>query len=485
MNKIVLTLAVTLLLSACGEGFLELTPPSDLNVNIFYKTAADMDVAVNAAYASLKDRGQWTGYSQLMPYYGDVHSDVSEVFLNTDARGLESFDISTSPGNFDAFAGTMWNNAYQGIMRCNVVMDKIGDVTMDEALKERYVGEVKFVRALWYFAMVRLFGDVPLVTAFINEEEAYQMKRAPAAEVYQQIIRDLSDAAGVLPEKSRYTPAQMGRVTSGAARSLLGKVYLTMHNYTAAATELAAVINSGEYSLQSDYNKIFGPANENNQESIFEVQHQALIGVGSRFVNDFAPRNSGNIITGIGEGLGRNIPTLEMLEAFEEGDLRKDISVSAGYYSEQGDFVSSPYTRKYLAPMVEAYLSDVNYIVLRYADVLLMYAEALNETNQGPDATAYASVNAIRKRAGLKDLPTGMTRQSFALAVEQERKVELAFEGHRWFDLVRTGRAVTVMNQHFKNREQTVVVKDFQLLLPVPQDVIDVSEGVIDQNLGW
>jgi hypothetical protein len=270
----------------------------------------------------------------------------------------------------------------------------------------------------------------------------------------------------------------------------LGKVYLTQRNFAQAAATLKEVIDQAaenKYMLLPNYADVFRVTNENHRESIFDVQFKkGGTGEGSPFTNQFAPRASGTIVTKVGPGLGYNIPTQDMDDAYEPGDLRKAVSMSAGYMNGS-TFVASKYVTKYLDVPFQANDADNNWPVLRYADVLLMYAEALNEQGFVADGPAFDYLNQVRARAGLPartavnaDPALQVADQAaFRLAVEQERRVELAFENHRWFDLVRTGRAIDVMAAH------GIAIEPYQLLYPAPQSQIDINPAIITQNPGY
>jgi hypothetical protein len=285
---------------------------------------------------------------------------------------------------------------------------------------------------------VQYFGDVVLVTTTLKTpDEAFALLRSPEAEVYAQIEKDLKEAAEALPAK--YNAANAGRVTKGAALSLLGKVYLTRKQYAEAVSTLRQVIPLG-YDLYKNYADNFDPAKKNGIESIFEVQYQGGndLGEQSNFMYIFAPRLSQGAITGFGNinPGGRNIPTRDIIAAYEPGDLRKDISLKEGYTNAKGETITIPYINKYNHKHTIAGRTDNNWPVLRYADVLLMLAEAINEQS-GPNDEAYGYLNKVRDRAGLEPL-SGLDMNAFREAVLHERRVELAFENHRWFDLRRT-----------------------------------------------
>ncbi|SEN84783.1 Starch-binding associating with outer membrane [bacterium A37T11] len=467
--------AIILLSVSCKSDFLDRAPISQTNSVNFYKTQADMLNAVNAAYASLQAE-----YNQSMYTIGEVTSDNTEILdaqSGIDNTQIDDFKTLTNNG----ILSSMWNYNYTGILACNTVIDRIQAISMDETLKTRYIAEVKFLRALQYFNMVRTFGDVPLVVKeIVDVQESYTYARTPVDEVYKQIIADLTEAENNLPPI--YGDADVGRATSGAAKGILAKVYLTQGKWSDAASKAQEVISSAKYGLLDDYKNVFAINNKNNKESLFEVQYKkGGYGTGSPFNNAFAPRNSGSIVSTIGAGSGTNQPTADISAAYEPGDLRKDISMAEGYMNGS-TFVASRYIKKFLDPNLFAGNdADNNWPVLRYADVLLMRAEALNEQGYSAGGETFDLLNQIRKRAGLTDIKpaTVPDQAAFRLAIEQERRVELAFEDHRWFDLVRTNRAVEVL----KAKGETI--QPYRLLFPIPQTQIDINPSVITQNQGY
>ncbi|WP_353134035.1 RagB/SusD family nutrient uptake outer membrane protein [Pseudopedobacter sp.] len=466
--------------SSCTKDFLDLAPISQQNGNNFYKTGEDMKNALTAAYGGLQYGGL---YYSSMHIIGELRSDNTEITnpnAGSDLVAVDDFqNIPTT-----SISSNTWAGHYQAIQSVNIVLEKIQAVEMDENLKARYIGEAKFLRGLMYFNLVRVYGAVPLVLKMINNpQEGYTYGRESVDRVYNQIITDLTDAETALPYE--YVGADIGRATKGAAMSLLGKVYLTQKRWDLAANKLKEVIDNQvltKYQILPNYANIFGAANENNKESIFEVQFKGGVsGEGSPFTNQFAPIGSGTAVVSVGNPLGQNIPTADMANAYEAGDVRKAISMRTSYVLA-GNTVQHNYIAKYSGTPAASLDSDVNWIVLRYADVLLMYAEALNEQGYVPDGLAFTYLNQIRNRAGLlsktsnnPDVSLQLPDQaSFRLAVEKERRVELAFEGHRWFDLVRTDRALTVMSSKGMQIHHTI--------FPVPQSQIDINPGPIYQN---
>ena len=376
-----------------------------------------------------------------------------------------------------------WKAAYKVINRTNTVLGRIDGIEINTELANRYKLECKFIRALMYFNLVRVYGDVPLVLKEISISESYDILREPKENVYNQIIADLKEAQD-LPVS--YSTAEDGRATQGAAKALLANVYMTLHKYAEAETILAEIINSGQYSLLENtpgslnidgYKNVFSPVNHNSKEGIFEIQFlKGGYGEGSNYANNFAPENSGTNVVAVGGTGGNNIPEMDIYNAYEEGDLRRDFSMSLGYYDNRknNEWVESRYVCKFMDVPYQNNDASNNYPVIRYADVILMYAEALNQNGKTAEACKY--LNMTRRRGfGYQTTETSSVdlqttdKAQFALMVEQERRVELAFENHRWFDLIRTGRAVEVM------RSKGFSLNETNLICPIPQKQIDVN----------
>lgn len=496
-------LAVLLTASfSCRKEFIDLQPISDMNAGTFYKTEQDMNQAVMSPYSSLR-----TLYNQSFIYMGEVRSDnttFSWVPGNSkDMTSIDNFgDVLLSD---NSFVLTTWNNTYNTILRCNIVLDKIDAVAFaDPKLKEQYKAEAKFIRALMYFWLVRVYGDVPKVDKQLSVNEAYTLGRAPAQEIYDFIVADLTFAEANLP--ATYAAVDKGRVTVGGAKGLLAKVYMTMAGYplkkgasyyALAEAKALEVINNPQYSLVADYKSVFDVTKKNSTESLFEVQYKkGGTGTGSPWNNDFAPRFSNREVVLVGDKGGFNAPTPGMSSAYETGDPRKGISMSDGYVSAPGGkAVNEKYVKKYYDVSFAGSDNDNNWIELRLTDIYLLYAEAL--VRQGKQqVTALTYLNKIRQRARsstggapgiLPDYAPFPSDAAFLLAIEKERRVELAFENHRWFDLVRTERAKAVMSQ--EQKEQTgfnpAAWNDNMLLFPIPLQVIQANPEKIKQNPGY
>jgi hypothetical protein len=374
-----------------------------------------------------------------------------------------------------------WTGQYAGINLCNQVLTKVPGITMDEGLKARLLAEAKFLRAYHYFNLVRAFGGVPLLTRVPETPEELNPTRATAEEVYALIVSDLTDAAAVLPIS--YDAANVGRATKGAALAMLAKVKMYQQSWT-EVLNLTEQVMAMPYSLTEDYNQIFRYAGENNSESIFEVQAQVIPG------NCDASNSQWAEVQGArGQyGWGFSIPTVDLENAFEPGDKRKDATILyRGEVTPEGDkiseTVSNPrYNQKAYVPssipMECGYGKGQNIRVMRFAEVLLMHAEAANELGQ--TEKALSSLNRVRARAGL-DPVTFTSQADLRSKIWQERRVELALEsGDRLYDLVRQGRAAEVLRAQGKS-----FTPGKNEVFAIPQTQIDLSGGKLTQNPGY
>ncbi|QNL51070.1 RagB/SusD family nutrient uptake outer membrane protein [Olivibacter sp. SDN3] len=478
--KIYISAILAVVMVSCKDSFLDLQPISSAASENFYKTAEDMKVALNGTYAALRR----SGISTNNYVFGEISSDNTYPVASgsvTDQDELDRFYIRTT----NPFIAGRWNDGYNAILRANTVLEKIEPVEMDDELKRRYIAEAKFLRAFVYFELVRTFGDVPLVTKSLMSDldEAYDYGRDAASAVYAQIETDLSEAEADLPVS--FTGGDLGRVTQGAAKALLGKIYLTQNKYPEAAAKLKEVIDLNIYDLVS-YEAAFDPAQKNGREAVFEIQFAAGMGIGNPWPNAFAPQNSGNAVINFGGG-GNNRPTQDLIDAYEPEDIRRDFSLATSYVNADGQTIQDVYVRKYRFDPALNNDNANNIPVIRYADVLLMYAECLNEQGYEANGEAFSYLNRIRERAGLAeksaaDIPN---QEAFRLAMEQERRVEFAFEGHRWYDLVRTGRAITVINSKAQEINLVAPITQNNLVFPIPQSQIDINQGKITQNPGY
>jgi starch-binding outer membrane protein, SusD/RagB family len=487
-----------LVLSSCKDDFLDTIDPTRVGADLFYKDQKQFEQALNGVY------GQLQGITNTAYIFQEFNTDNTTLDFNPldrgGAAGWEAFEFSTvNSGNGEI--SNMWNAYYAALYNINFALEKLEPSTIDATAKATIGGQLKFIRAYYYFHLVQYFGDVVLVTSTLDTpEESFALVRSPEADVYNQIISDLTDAIEALPVK--YDAANAGRVTKGAALTLLGKVHLTRKQYGEAIASLKQVLSLG-YALNPNYADNFNPAKKNGIESIFEVQYQGGndLGEWSNFIYVFAPRLSQASITGFASinPSGRNIPTNDIIAAYEPGDLRKDISLKEGYTNAKGEFIKIPYINKYNYAHTIAGRTDTNWPVFRYADVLLMLAEAINEQG-GPDAEAYGYLNAVRERAGLDPL-SGLGQAAFRTAVLHERRIELAFENSRWFDLKRTKtpeQLAQFMNEYAAKEKATPTVdrggvafnaldyvyEPHEYLFPIPAPQILINNK-LTQNSGY
>lgn len=471
--------------SSCSD-FLDLKPKHELSVDDYYKTAEQIDEAVNGAYSTLQENKLYQNWY----IFSEIPSDNTRNALSGSVTDQDEFDkyyIRTTNPRLSEF----WEYTYKAINRTNTVLGRIDQIEMDNTLRERYKLECKFIRGLMYFNLVRVFGDVPLILKEISITESYSYLREPKGNVYNQIIADLTEAEGLPVSYSK--DSDIGRATSGAAKSLLGTVYMTLQKYSEAETKLAEVINSSTYALlentagslnNSGYAKVFSAENHNHKEAIFEIQFKkGGYGEGNNFPNSFAPENSGTNVVSVGGASGNNVPEMDIYNAYEKDDLRRDFSVALGYNDNRkgGEWVESRYVKKYFDIPYKEGDSNNNLPIIRYADVLLMYAEALNQNGKTVQACDY--LNQVRRRGfGYQTSETSpvdiktTNKDDFLLKVEHERRVELAFEGHRWFDLIRTNRAVEVMTSKGFKLNAT------NLICPIPQKQIDINSDLTQND---
>lgn len=490
------SLIICLTTVSCKKDFLNKTDPTRIGTELFFKDQEQIDRAINGIY------GQLQGITNSAYIFKEMVSDNTVFDFNPlnrgGAAGWEAFEFSTvNSGNGEI--SNLWNSYYSVLYNVNNTLGKLPASTITDASKKEMDAELKFIRAFLYFDLVRYFGDVVLVTKPLETpDEAFSQLRVPQVQVYAQIEADLKDAIAFIPVK--HPAVKVGRATKGAAISLLGSVYLTQKKYPETVSTLNGILTLG-YALLPSYAEVFNPQRKNSIESVFEIQYQGGndLGEQSNFMYIFAPRNSRGAITGyanITPG-GRNIPTNDLIRTYEIGDLRRDISLKMGY-TLNNVFVPIPYINKYNHVHTIAGRTDNNWPVIRYADVLLMLAEALNEAT-GP-ATAFQYLNQVRVRAGLAPL-FGLDKAAFRARVLQERRVELAFENQRWFDLKRTNSPAELaafMNAHGAKEKANPTVgrggiafnaldyiyDENEYVLPIPAAQILIN-AKLTQNTGY
>jgi hypothetical protein len=445
---------------SCSQDFTDLNPVTQRNVNGFYLTAGDMNTAITAAYKALQLNGT---YNQSYWIMQEMRSDNTDQGPDGTGLGAELTVID----NFSEIATSemitaAYTDSYLGIARCNIVLDRIGPIDMDAAVKERIKGEALFLRSLFYYNLAIMFGNIPMpLSEAKSVAEGSSLPQVPASEVYKQLIIDLTAAEAALPIK--YAAADVGRATKGAAATLLGKILLTAGDKAGAATVLKRIVDGYGYSLLPDYGSLWGLANKNNAESIFEVQFKGGgTGTGNSFTNAFSP------LLRQTTGAYKNRPTVNMMNAYDPGDDRFLKSMDSSYVNSSGVLItSSRNDTRFINKFGKENAfnendASYNFVVLRYADVLLMLAEALGES-----AEAYGYINRVRARAKLAPI-SATTAGTFEEKLLHERRVELAFENHRWADLLRFGKAAEVMKAQGKTA---------RLLYLIPQRELDINSS--------
>ena len=464
-----LSVAIFLVLGlvlSCAEDFLEVDSNEKTDVSITAENAPEL---VNAAYASFLEwqmsSFSWIGITSITSDDADKGSDPGDT--GGDKVDLDGLTFNSTTVSFDE----VWDAHYGGIQRANQAITRIESFEMEATLKTRLLGESKFLRALMYFRLVKSFGGVPLLEGSPDISSTDILKRVTKEEIYAFIETDLSEAIAALPEKSQYPASELGRATKGAAKTLLAKVSMYQNKWQEVMTLTNEVITSGEYGLTPNYEDIWKEIGENNTESIFEIQARGespAAGVDKYSVVQGA-RGAG------GWGWGFNTPSQDLADSYEAGDTRRDATIIfRGETLFDGrlvpNTVANPmYNQKaYSSAFTAADQTGKNIRILRYAEVLLMNAEAALAA--GGDAAT--PLNQVRNRAGLGNAP--VVNQ---LAIWEERRHELAFEHDRYFDLVRQGRAGTVLRALGKP-----FVDGKHEVFPIPNEQINKSGGLLEQN---
>ena len=485
-----LVISLVVLMCSCNEDFLERKPKGQLTYDTFFETQDHAIWATNAVYQNFRSWEmcalQWLGMTDILS------DDADKGSYPDDALYLLFMDEFTfNPTN--SVINDSWRGHYHTIFRANLAIENIPGIDMDPVLRDRLVAEVKFLRAYTYFRLVQWFGDVPLITRTLTDAEYYNQPRAPITDVYALIEQDLQDAIALLPEKSDYKSADLGRATKGAARGMLAKVYMVRKNWTAAIEQCEAIITSTEYSLLNKYGDNFLPQGEHAAESIFEISavavQAAIAGPGA------TPYNMVQGVRGVPNlGWGFNRPSDDLVSEYEPGDPRRQATIiyvnellpdGTTIVEDNPEILNERYNQKAWVP-AHAGLQDNgpgNIRILRYADILLLAAEAYNEIGNATKALEY--LNLIRKRArgnSMTLLPdiTVTDQAQLREIIYHERRIELAMEQHRWFDLARWGKISEEMAPLKPN-----FIPGKHELLPIPQTEIDLTNGILVQNNGY
>lgn len=474
---------LALTVSSC-EDDLNVPPNNAISESDFLNNPDNAVQLVNGVYNKQLDYNMysfpWIGMTSITSDDADKGSTTTDT--GSDKHKMDNLTFGPS----DISISDVWKGRYDGIYRANNALFYLDQLTINETLKNRLIGEVKFLRALFYFDLVRCYGGVPLVTSKIDINDSEQITnvvyvRKTKEETYAVIEADLMEAIDLLPLKSQYGPSDLGRATKGAAQALLAKAYLYQEKWQQAYDMSGEVITSAQYALLPDYAHVWREVGENKLESIYEVQATLTLGLRD-YTNVQGPRGTPDL------GWGFNTPSLALSNAYEAADVRRVATimyVQSTPFTLWDGFQGSPtwnnprYNYKaYQSSIAESWNGDKvttakNFRILKYSDILLIRAEAASELGMATEATD--RVNELRVRAGLEELGTVTIND-----VWNERRLEMAMEHDRWFDLVRTGQALSVMASNGK----TFIVGTHERF-PIPQDQIIASDGILTQNPGY
>ncbi|PWG79114.1 RagB/SusD family nutrient uptake outer membrane protein [Pararcticibacter amylolyticus] len=511
-------------ITSCNK-VLDVEPVSNVGVDNFYRNAKEVQTALTGCYNGLHDPlvTEWMLTEQRTDN-SRQNSPTSTAVQRVELNALDMYTQSSQHQQIYNY----WLSVYRNIRSINYVLQNLGvtyengriifgtgNAQVTEEEKADLAGQALFLRAYHYFNLVRLFGDVFLITEPVIPQEAKQVGRSPVADVYKLIIADLT-AAGEHLSSAAYSSiasGNLGEANAWAAKALLAKVYLTLQQPSNALPLLNDVISNSGYGLESSYGRVFSIDNEMNKEILFAVRFKAGgLGIGNFMANTFAPNSSGNAVVN-GDGLGFNTPTDNLTAAYKTpasggSDQRKAVNISS--------YSGRPYIKKFISAVQVENDAENDFPVIRFADVLLMKAEALGF--DGPAGQSVGLINQVRSRAGAIDYDGGdfastfykypadggssiQTQEAFLNALLNERRIELAFENQRFFDLVRTGQLLTVIGAYFESEYQVhyrryrpVITLDAlkanltaeRILLPIPQREIDTNDQQrIPQNSGY
>jgi len=505
--RISLIICLSAILATGCHKFLEERDPSNLTPETYYTTPEHAEAAIAAAYANTRFINGGAGifvnnFQMLEAVTGTVKTETGQ---NSDLNNL----LGLAYTGDNLLIANWWNGLYGVIAQTNLVLERVPGIDpMDQDQKNRIIGEAQFLRAWSYFYLVRLYGDVPLITRSVeaNSEELFPA-RAPIQQVYDTIVNDLTAAENSGLPMSDAT----GRASMGAVKSLLAEVYLTMAGnplnkgqeyYQKAADKAQEVISSNSFTLFQNYNDLHNPGMENRGEQIFEIQY--LGGVADNPNQGILLPNFKGV-SKYGTEIGSIVPTLQFYNSYEAGDRRKLDRQGFFYtnYYEEGSgplkSLGAPYIFKHFDSVAHGSfgkegtaVSSLNWMNIRYAQVLLTYAEAKNEAAGAPDATAYQALKMIRDRAGLTTPAQGtFTQASFREAVWRERWHELSYEGVTWFDMVRLRKAYNETTNTFEDfvghkfADNGATLQEKHLLFPLPTSEMKNNPSLTPQNPGY
>jgi starch-binding outer membrane protein, SusD/RagB family len=495
--KNLLTFILTIMaiaMTSC-EGELDQKPISSATTVNFYRNPADFEVAVNGIYNALR------GYPDRAFYLSENRSDNLYGVGSAGVRDWEPINnfhltIASNP-----LVSEAWNANYLGIFRANTLLEFLSaDKVPDEVTRNRFEGEARFLRAFFYFDLIRYFGRVPLIESVVSPAQVLIIKRAPVSSVYDLIISDLESAINLLPVS--YPPTGNGRITSHAARGILALVYMTRSGptydiegpgmdsdeYSKALVLINEIIASAKYSFLPSYASIFAYNNEYNAEVVFDIGYQkGQLGIGGTYPGNHAPAEY-FAVKGLPFAIGLEILPVsnDLLARYSETDVRKAFNFQLGFTNVKGVVETRAFERKWIEDAgygLDRFDWPINYIVLRYTDVLMMKAECILNGAPGTQTEVDDIVNDVRVRAGDEEIAD----VTLDILLDERRK-EFAGESSRWHDLVRSGKVITIMKDFIETEDvkgQMSEPTENMILYPVPQNQMDVKKGLYEQNPGY
>ncbi|PQV48844.1 SusD-like starch-binding protein associating with outer membrane [Jejuia pallidilutea] len=482
LHKIKFVVVALIIVSCDANEFLDIQPANSNTPLSFYTSEKQITEGVNAIYSTNRtiNNGQWR--------FGEFRSDNTSYQRNEADRGgtpteeIDEFTMNSDNGNISSY----WNAWYGGILDCNLVLNNIDNVDFDdEELMNSRKGEALFFRSYFYLNLARSFGDIPfhrLVASSVDDafSEVFT-SRIPVSEVYEEILEDNQEAINYLP--ASWPNSEVGRATKGAALMLQAKILMTIQRYDEAIPYLRQMEGLG-YSILGNYEMVFNPSNKNHAESVFEIQFDYASGQASNFLGQFVPFTSGRDILIFNPASGRaglNQPTQDIIDLYPADDARAAVNIA---YNRGEAFVNK-YNYAPLAPGQQ----DVNFPMFRYADARLMLAECLAQTGSYQAGIDIIN-NEIRPRTGVAAPVTATSQEDALEKIAVERRLELAFENHRWFDLLRTGKAVETMKAHGEDQmalkphlTDGLEYENIRTLLAIPFNQVD--QYGYAQNPGW
>ncbi len=455
MKKLIITLFIPLLFISCGDDFTNLGPLTQRNVNNFYNNQTDFELAIRGSLDGLQSNALFgVNFVLFMEMRADNGANGGgESGLAASLQQLDTFSDLPSGGEI----ASTYDAVYNVIASTNNILARIDGVEFDNAaVKDQIKGEALFIRSLLYYHMAVIFGNVPLQLEEVTTPDVV-VNQVDAATIYAQAITDLDTAEGLLPTT--------GRITKWAAAALNGRIQLANGNPSGAEDPLRRVIASNQYDLVPNYADLWGPGNEGNIETIFEIEYiSGNVGEGSAYTDMYTPNGKGG---GVGGGVAPQSVTDDLVNAFDVNDKRFE-----GTLDTVGQGPGNYWVGKFNSAPTTAFDGANNWVEIRYAEVLLNLAEALGEGGE-----AYDLIDQVRARTNLGPIDRTALGGTFEEKLLNERRFEFAFENKRWPDLLRFGVAKSVMSAHLAIPEA-----DVTLLFPIPQGVIDVSPTEMDQN---